>query len=92
MDCLDCHKNTHESTGHSFFVGSDTCNICHGADIHTGSMMVDAGLELSVVEDGQIQGQETEEDAMHEDAANEQIADASMALLVMPQWLLILTG
>ena len=53
-------------------------------------MMVDAGLELSVVEDGQIQGQETEEDAMHEDAANEQIAGVSMALLVMPQWLLIL--
>ncbi len=93
MDCLDCHKNTHENTGHSFFVGSDTCNICHSADIHTSSMMVDANLELSVVEDGQIQGQEaeeTEEDAMHEDAATEQIAGASTGILAMPQWVLII--
>ncbi len=35
LSCTDCHLNTNENTGHTFAVGSDTCIICHGQDIHT---------------------------------------------------------
>ena len=43
--CNDCHVNSHESSGHTFEVGSDTCLECHGEEIHTANMMA-SGTEM----------------------------------------------
>ena len=50
LNCLDCHKNTEHSTGHTFLVGSDTCLICHGEDSHTSDIMVQAGVDIQTGE------------------------------------------
>jgi hypothetical protein len=47
MNCLDCHKNTHENTGHTFLVEADTCITCHGEDAHTANIMVELGADLA---------------------------------------------
>lgn len=51
LNCIDCHKNTDNNTGHEFVVASDTCIKCHGDDIHKEDAIVKlqsgAGAETS---------------------------------------------
>jgi hypothetical protein len=46
MKCTDCHKNTDLNSGHAFAVGTDTCLKCHGGNIHTADLMIQAGMEI----------------------------------------------
>ncbi len=46
MKCTDCHKNTDLNSGHAFEVGSDTCSKCHGGNIHTADLLLQAGVDI----------------------------------------------
>lgn len=93
MDCLDCHKNTHKNTGHTFIVESDTCIICHGEEAHTANKLVELGAELTAVTD-ENSGPEPAATAVPHDATNSSINIPTniqqSGILGVSNWVLVL--
>ena len=77
VNCVDCHKVTQITSGHTFTIQSDTCTRCHGDEAHSADRLVMAKMA------------EPEQTIEETSAAEEQPQGANV---VIPAWGYILIG
>ena len=86
LSCVNCHMG--EDKNHTLIVAVATCDECH-TDLHESKRMLDAGLEVKVMDKPEAMAEVTPEPA-----AIEQPVEAAEVTggVKMPSWTLVFAG
>ncbi len=87
--CEDCHVNTHDNSGHTFKVGSDTCLDCHSEDIHSSNSIISGTISEKIVIPPEDVEKTTEEMAQGQEAEAGVHSEPPTALVVIVSLILL---
>ena len=85
LSCVNCHMG--EDKNHTLVVAVATCDECH-TDLHESKHMLDAGLEIRVMDQPEAMVEITPETAVTEVVVEEPVKGG----VNMPSWTLMFAG
>ena len=85
LSCVNCHMG--EDKNHTLVVAVATCDECH-TDLHESKRMLDAGLEIRVMDQPEAMAEITPEPAVTETVVEEPVKGG----VNMPSWTLVFAG
>ncbi len=85
LSCVNCHMG--EDKNHTLVVAVSTCDECHN-DLHKARRMVDAGLEIEVMDQPEAMAVTTPEPVITEPVVEEPVKGG----VNMPSWTLVFAG
>lgn len=85
LSCVNCHMG--EDKNHTLIVAVETCDECH-RDLHEARRMLDAGLEVEVMDRPEAMAEVTPEAIVEPEVSTE----TTKGGVNLPSWILVLGG